>query len=153
MLMPRRDLVDAHLLTEVLLEATPRGRSCSAGLTERPPGTDPAAAMIRPSRALYEAKANGRAQVRVAADPNTPDGLAALPTIVYQPIVTAAALVVVGYEALSRFADHRPPDTVFRVAHANGSATCWKPRLCWPPSTNRGAHTGWSCMSTPRRRR
>jgi diguanylate cyclase (GGDEF)-like protein len=89
-LMPGRDLVDAHLLTEVLLEATPRGRSCSAGLTERPPGTDPAAAMIRADRALYEAKANGRAQVRVAADPNTPDGLAALPTIVYQPIVTAA---------------------------------------------------------------
>ena len=119
-LMPGRDLVDAHLLLEVLLEATPRGRSCSAGLTARPPGTDPAAAMIRADRALYEAKANGRAQVRVAADPTAPDGLAVLPTIVLQPIVTAAALVVVGYEALSRFADNRPPDTVFRVAHANG---------------------------------
>ena len=56
----------------------------------------------------------------MAADPTAPDGLAALPTIVLQPIVTAAALVVVGYEALSRFADNRPPDTVFQVAHANG---------------------------------
>src|SRR6202023_1062461 len=38
------------------------------------------------------------------------------PSIVYQPIVDMATAAIVGYEALSRFADNRPPDQWFERA-------------------------------------
>jgi diguanylate cyclase (GGDEF)-like protein len=59
-------LVDARRALERLRHATPRGITCSLGVTERHPGDSPEAFIARADDALYHAKRAGRNRLKAA---------------------------------------------------------------------------------------
>jgi diguanylate cyclase (GGDEF)-like protein/PAS domain S-box-containing protein len=70
-LLPDCEAADAQLVLERLIEVTPRGQTCSAGVATMREGEAPDELIGRADRALYAAKRGGRARVVVdgAHDP------------------------------------------------------------------------------------
>jgi diguanylate cyclase (GGDEF)-like protein len=123
MLLPGISLEDAVARVDALRELTPGGQSFSAGVAVWAEGTDPERAVADADAALYQAKRQGRDRVvafRPPADPaGTPQAAYGLRTLV-QPIVRVQDLVVVGYEALTRFDPSTDALGVFAQAHQDG---------------------------------
>src|SRR3954454_19706506 len=123
MLLPGISLEEAVARLDALRERTPGGQSFSAGVPVWVEGTDPERAVADADAALYQAKRQGRDRVvafQPPADPaGTPKAAYGLRTLV-QPVVRVADLVVVGYEALTRFDPSTDAPAVFAQAHQDG---------------------------------
>ena len=121
-ILPSAGLQEAVALLDEMREATPEGQSFSAGVALWTRGCEPADTVAAADAALYRAKRAGRNRVLPAQDCDVavlPGHLDAL-RVVVQPIVRAADLQVVGYEALSRFPNDEDPSSVFSQAHEHG---------------------------------
>lgn len=120
--LPGVGLGEAVDRIDALRRALPDGQTFSAGVAMWSPGAAPDAVMAEADEALYRAKAAGRNRVYVAEQPHPDEVETVLHNlaVVLQPIVRADDLVVVGYEALSRFPHTDDVQAVFAHAHEVG---------------------------------
>jgi len=120
--IPGVGLMEAVARVDALRQAMPDGQSFSAGVAMWSPGMPPEAAMAEADDALYRAKDAGRNRVYAAQQPQPDEAETVLLNleVVLQPIVRADDLVVVGYEALSRFPHTDDVAAAFAHAHEAG---------------------------------
>jgi diguanylate cyclase (GGDEF)-like protein len=120
--IPGVGLMEAVARVDALRRAMPEGQSFSAGVAMWSPGMPPESAMAEADDALYRAKDAGRNRVYAAEQPQPDEAETVLLNleVVLQPIVRADDLVVVGYEALSRFPHTDDVEAAFAHAHEAG---------------------------------
>ncbi|HEX4977354.1 MAG TPA: EAL domain-containing protein [Nocardioides sp.] len=120
--LPGVGLMEAVARVDALRQAMPEGQTFSAGVAMWSPGMPPEAAMAVADEALYRAKDAGRNRVIAAELPQPEEAETVLLNleVVLQPIVRADDLVVVGYEALSRFPHTDDVEAAFTHAHEAG---------------------------------
>lgn len=120
--MPGVGLMEAVARVDALRQAMPEGQSFSAGVAMWSPGLPPESAMAEADEALYRAKSAGRNRVYAATQPQPDEAETVMLNleVVLQPIVRSDDLVVVGYEALSRFPHTDDVEGAFAHAHEAG---------------------------------
>ena len=120
--IPGVGLMEAVARVDALRQAMPDGQSFSAGVAMWSPGMPPESTMAEADDALYRAKDAGRNRVYAAEQPQPDEAETVLLNleVLLQPIVRADDLVVVGYEALSRFPHTDDVEAAFTHAHEAG---------------------------------